>query len=230
MQLADIRGVDLLAGEVSRLIVIAVRVQEICAVARCRAELLLRYQLPQDAIVIGHAGSMGPSPVKNHEHLVHVFAELAKRDPRYYLFMAGDGPFKSDIAKQVISLGLSGRVRMPGLVSDVPGHMCHLFDVHVLPSLFEGLPVVAIEAAAAGLYSVLSDAITDELSEHLPGRIERLSLKAPLSQWADRVAAAVELRESPVAGLVRVRASPFSVNKSAEALVAMYRRRLEAVR
>lgn len=193
-----------------------------------RGEFLLRYALPSDAIVIGHAGSMGPGRVKNHSFLVEVFAELARRDKRYHLVMIGDGPLRSDIRLQVETLGLSDRVRMPGLVNDVPSHMVHLFDVHVLPSLAEGLPVVAIEAAAAGLYSILSDRITNELADHLPGRTEQLPLEAPLATWADRMVQGVARRESPFAGIARVRATPLSIDQSVQDLVNLYRARLGA--
>lgn len=192
-----------------------------------RAELLARHHLPADAIIVGHAGSMGPVPVKNHGFLVCAFAELAKRDARYYLFMAGDGPLRPQIEAQVRALGIANRVRMPGLLPDVPAHMTHLFDVHVLPSLSEGLPVVAIEAAAAGLYTILSDRVTDELADHLPGRTERLALEAPLATWADRIEHGIVHRESPSAGIARVRASPFGIERSVQDLVDMYRRRLQ---
>lgn len=191
-----------------------------------RAELLARYSLPADAIVIGHAGSMGPTPVKNHSFLVRIFAELAQRDRRYHLFMAGDGPLRAEIAAEVCALGVADRVRMPGLLPDVPVHMSHLFDVHVLPSLSEGLPVVAIEAAAAGLYSVMADTVTDELADHIPGRTERVSLQAPLALWADRVEHALLLRENPINGITRIRATCLSLDKSTQSLVEMYRRSL----
>lgn len=192
----------------------------------CRIALLDRFRLPSDSIVIGHAGSMGPSPVKNHEFLVRVFAEVSKRDSRYHLVMAGDGPLRPQIEQQVQDLGLAGRVRMPGIVRDVPALMAHLFDAHVMPSFAEGLPVAAIEAVAGGVFTVLADTITDELAEHLPGRTKRLSLSAPLSTWADHIERAISKREAAADGLARVRKSPFTIENSAQALLEMYRRQL----
>ncbi|MGD0262274.1 MAG: glycosyltransferase [Verrucomicrobiota bacterium] len=190
-----------------------------------RAELLARYALPPDAKVIGHAGSMGP--VKNHSFLVRIFAELAKRDPRYYLFMAGDGRLRPTIEKQVRAFGLYDRARMPGLVADIPELMIHLFDVHVLPSLAEGLPVVVIEASAAGLFTVCSNTITSELGEHLPGHLEYVSLAAPVATWADAVEAGLRRRMLPKQAWGTVRSTPLCIESSVEALVAMYRSRLD---
>ena len=191
-----------------------------------RSALLARYGLPPDAIIIGHAGSMGPSPIKNHAFLVKVFAELARRDKRYYLLMAGDGPLRHTIEQQVAQLNLNERVRMPGIVRDVPVLMTHLFDVHVMPSFAEGLPVAAIEAAAAGVFSVLSDTITNELTDYLPGRTERLPLSAPLSVWADHLIQAIAKREPAASGIARIRQTPLSIDSSAQALLTMYRRQL----
>jgi glycosyltransferase involved in cell wall biosynthesis len=170
---------------------------------------------------------MGPSPVKNHAFLVQVFAELAKRDRRYRLFLAGDGPLRPQIEAQVQALGLTDRVLMPGLIANVPELMVNLFDVHVLPSLSEGLPVVVIEACAAGLFSVCSDSITAELEEHLPARVGYVSLAASIATWADEVEAGLQRRLPPKQGLEFVRSTPLSIGSSVEALVAMYRSRLQ---
>lgn len=191
-----------------------------------RISLLKRHSLPADAIVIGHAGSMGPVPVKNHEFLIRAFRELSLRDSRYHLVMAGDGPLRPILESLVRELNLSTKVRFAGLISDVPAHMAHLFDVHVLPSLAEGLPVVAIEAAAAGLYTVMSENITNEVVEHLPERIERLSLNSPLAHWADRIEFGIKHREVPERGLERVNLTPLSINKSAQDLIDLYSNRL----
>ena len=191
-----------------------------------RSLLLEKYALPADAIVIGHAGSMGPSPIKNHAFLMRAFADLSRRSQRYYLFLAGDGPLRTNIEKQACDLGIASRVRMPGVVTNVPSLMVNLFDAHVMPSLAEGLPVAAIEAAAAGVFTVLSENITDELDEHLPGRTMRLSLGADLALWSDSIESAVARREPVAVGIARVRNSPLSIDASLRALVAMYRRQL----
>jgi glycosyltransferase involved in cell wall biosynthesis len=192
-----------------------------------RAELLAKYALPSDAKVIGHAGSMGPSPVKNHPFLIQVFAELAKRDSRHYLFMAGDGPLRGQIEQQVRSLGLTHRVRMPGLIANVPELMVHLFDVHLLPSLAEGLPVAVIEAAAAGLFSVCSDSVTSELEEHLPQRLAYVSLATPIPMWANAVETGLRQRIPPEEAVKLVRSTPLSIEFSVQALADLYRLRLD---
>jgi glycosyltransferase involved in cell wall biosynthesis len=187
-----------------------------------RAELLKKYNLPIDAKVIGHAGSMGPTPIKNHEFLVHVFSELAKKDIRYRLFLAGDGPLRDQIKQTATKLGILDKVIMPGVVDNVPALMIHLFDVHVMPSIAEGFGMAVTEATAAGLCSVISDSMPAEVSECLPGRTCRVPLKAPLKEWVEKIELALGRRELPELGIERVRQTPLCIEKSVESLVNIY--------
>ena len=182
--------------------------------------------VPSDALVIGHAGSMGPSPQKNHFFLLKIFSEVAKRDPRYFLYLAGDGPLRPAIEAAVRARGLESRVAMPGLCNNVPGLMVHCFDVHLLPSLQEGLPVVGLEAVAAGLYTVCSKRIPTDFTEYFADRVATVSLEEPLRAWADRVEAAFARRIPLPEGLALLEQSPFSIESSLAAMVGLYRQRL----
>jgi glycosyltransferase involved in cell wall biosynthesis len=170
---------------------------------------------------------MGPSPQKNHFFILEILGELARRDRRYYLYMAGDGPLRPNIEQAVWQRGLEGRVIMPGLSNDVPSLMVHGFDVHLLPSLFEGLPVVGLEAVASGLYTICSDTITRDFTDYFASRITMVSLTATPEYWADRVEEAVQKRISPREGISLVEQSPFSIQSSLSNVISLYRRRLE---
>lgn len=192
-----------------------------------RTELLSRYNLPPNAIVIGHVGSMGPTPIKNQQFLVKVFAELATRNSRYYLFMAGDGPLRTAIQTQAQQMGLAARVIMPGVVNNVPQLMMKLFDVHVMPSIHEGFGIAVTEATAAGLASVLSTGIPQEVSDSFPGRVERISLASSFFDWADAVERALGNREDPTQALKKFRGTQFSIEGSANQLALIYQASLQ---
>jgi len=187
-----------------------------------RAEYRRILRLPEDAIVVGHVGSMGPTPVKNHGFLLKIFLQLAQRDRRYHLFLAGDGPLRADLESQVKEYGLQGRVSMPGRSADVPALLIHGFDTLAFPSTMEGLGLVIVEAAAAGLFTVCSDAIPDEVPLYFPQRVRQLPLSTAPAVWADQLEKAVQKKISASDGIAMVKATPFSITASLQSLIEIY--------
>jgi glycosyltransferase involved in cell wall biosynthesis len=183
--------------------------------------------IPKDAIVVGHVGSMGATPQKNHLFILEIFSKLAQRDPRYHLFLGGDGPLRPVLEKKVHEMGLQARVTMPGLCDDVPSLMVHGFDVHLLPSLWEGLPVVGLEAVASGLYTVCSDSITKEFTDSFSERVASVSLGADPSEWAGKVVEGVIKRVAVRDGIALIQNGPFSIFGSLGNMLGIYQRRLE---
>jgi glycosyltransferase involved in cell wall biosynthesis len=151
--------------------------------AAVRAEL----DIPPDAFVVGHVGRF--TEQKNHTFLVDIAAEVATREPRMCLLLVSDGPLRPAIEQKVAQMGLADRVVLAGLRSDVPRLMLGAMDVFVLPSFYEGLPIVGIEVQAAGLPFVLSDVITEELDTVKP-LVRRMPLSQPASAWAEMILAA----------------------------------------
>lgn len=132
-----------------------------------------------DCPTVGHVGRFALQ--KNHRFLIEVFAALLELEPTAQLVLAGEGELVEDVLEQVDKLGLEDRVHYLGTRSDVPALM-NAFDVLVLPSFFEGLPVVGVEAQATGLPVVTSTGVTRELP------VADLSTYLPLTdtpaQWA----------------------------------------------
>ena len=94
---------------------------------------------------------------KGHALMLRAMPAILAAWPGATLLIAGDGPLKWTIAQQVAKTGLAGSVRLLGHRTDLPDLMAAA-DLLVLPSRFEGLPLVALEAMAAGLPIVASDA------------------------------------------------------------------------
>lgn len=94
---------------------------------------------------------------KNPVGLLRAFATFAKRHEDVDLWIAGDGPLRSVLQQQCMSLGLENRVRLLGSRSDVPDLM-RAADVFVLASHFEGFGLVVAEAMASGTLVVATDA------------------------------------------------------------------------
>jgi len=191
-----------------------------------RNEFRAIHGIPEDAIVIGHVGSMGPSPVKNHAFIIEIFKELARRSDRYHLYLAGDGPLRPSIETLVRNCELQHRVSMPGLCEDVPSLMVHGFDVHLLPSLREGLPLVGLEAVAAGLVTTCTDTITRDYIENFPSRVCPISLTETSSFWASKVEEAIDRRISVMDGIQFVAQSPFTIKSSLKNIINIYSKSL----
>jgi glycosyltransferase involved in cell wall biosynthesis len=147
-----------------------------------RAEL----GIPADAFVVGHVGRFDEQ--KNHSFLVDIAAELAQREPKVRVLLVGDGPLRPAIKERVVQAGILDKFIFTGERSDIARLMLGAMDVFVLPSHHEGLPLVGIEAQAAGLPFVMSDAITKEVCVVSP-LIQQLSLSQSASAWAEAILA-----------------------------------------
>lgn len=110
-------------------------------------------------LVIGHVGRF--SYAKNHEFLINVFTEVVKRNSNCRLLMIGNGANVDAVMSVLRQRGLSDKAIWLSSSSEV-NQLMQAMDVFVLPSRFEGLPIVAIEAQASGLPCLLSNAITLE--------------------------------------------------------------------
>lgn len=183
----------------------------------------LRFELgiPADAFVIGHVGRFEEQ--KNHEFLLDIAVEVAKREPRMRLLLVGDGPLRLDIERKVDQVGLVDHVVFAGLRPDVPRLMMGAIDVFVLPSFHEGLPLVGIEAQAAGLPFILSDVITEE-ADVVKSLVRRLFLSQPASVWAEAILTTREAGPeiTQAEALMLVEQSSFNIQTGVKDLEKLY--------
>lgn len=122
----------------------------------------IRHEYELDGrIVIGHIGRFKEQ--KNHEFLIEIFKEINTIDKTSILMLVGDGPLEERIKNKVNQLELENNVIFLGRRLNV-NELLQAMDVLVLPSLFEGLPVIGVEAQAAGLPCVFSSSITNEVN------------------------------------------------------------------
>ncbi len=141
-----------------------------------RAEL----NISDNTLVIGHVGRFVEQ--KNHRFLIDVFNEVHKQNNNSILLLAGQGPLMEEIKEKVKNLGLEKYVKFLGQRNDID-ELYQAFDVFCLPSLYEGLPVVGVEAQATGLLCVFSDDMTKETK--VLDTTELLSLDQNPKEWAD---------------------------------------------
>lgn len=117
--------------------------------------------IENDTFVVGHMGRFMAQ--KNHSFLVSAFAKFVEFEPNSLLLLAGNGDHMSQIEELATKLGVADKVRFLGYRSD-SDCLYQAFDCFALPSLYEGLPLVAVEAQRSGLHCLLSTAITREVA------------------------------------------------------------------
>jgi glycosyltransferase involved in cell wall biosynthesis len=118
-----------------------------------RAAARHRLGLPDGALV-GIAGRITIKQ-KGHDTLVRALPKLVELVPDVSVAVAGDGPDEARLRALVDDAGLAGRVRMLGSVRPIDDFLAAA-DVLVMPSRFEGVPLLALEAAAADRPTVVS--------------------------------------------------------------------------
>ncbi|MBS0266752.1 MAG: glycosyltransferase [Planctomycetes bacterium] len=118
------------------------------ASAESSAELRESLQIPAGARVVGTVGRL--NPIKSQHLLVRAFAKLKPQFPDTHLLLVGDGPARAQIESLVSELQLADSVHLAGYQSE-PQNYLKLMNVFALPSSLEGLPLVILEAWAAGL-------------------------------------------------------------------------------
>ena len=135
-----------------------------------------------ESIVIGHVGRFNKQ--KNHDFLIDIFKAVHDMFPNVTLLLIGEGNLKKKIKEKVHKLGLSANVKFLGVREDIP-QLMQAMDLFLFPSLFEGLPVVLIEAQAAGLKCIVSNSITNEVE--ITDRIQFMSLRDSSKVWAETI-------------------------------------------
>lgn len=119
---------------------------------------------------------------KNHEFLIDIFKEIYLLNKNTKLVLIGDGPLISQEKEKVLSLGLEENVIFLGNRNDV-FDLYNAFDCFVLPSRFEGLGIVIIEAQASGLRCYVSDVVPKEVK--VTDLVSFISLEKSPSVWSN---------------------------------------------
>ena len=126
---------------------------------KIREEVRKELNIDEETFVMGHIGRFVEQ--KNHDFLIDIFYELHKKRPNSVLMLVGQGPLQEEIKAKVEQLKLTDSVLFLGQRNDA-NRLYQAMDVFILPSLYEGLPVVGVEAQAAGLLCIFSDDMTKE--------------------------------------------------------------------
>lgn len=136
----------------------------------------------ENNLVIGHIGHFNEQ--KNHLFLIEVFVEVLKIDKNAKLVLIGNGEKKRDILEKIERFEIGDYIIFVGN-NDTVNEYYQAFDVFVLPSLYEGLPFVGIEAQASGLPCLFSSSISTEV--RVTPLVHFIDLKESKQRWAQEI-------------------------------------------
>jgi glycosyltransferase involved in cell wall biosynthesis len=159
---------------------------------------------------------------KNPSFCLEVAKACAERDPNFVCLIAGGGDGVLAILRErVRQWRLSSRIHLLGARPDVP-QLMQGADLLLFPSLAEGLGMVAVEAQAAGLPVIASDAVPREC-QVVEGMVDFLPLSAGVNHWAGAVLHRLQTaKPDHLAANQSVMDSPFSIENSARSLLKIY--------
>ena len=143
----------------------------------------IKHQLNiENKIVLGHIGNF--QPVKNVGFIIDVMKALSDISDKYCLVFIGDGPEKNSAIQKVRTLKLERNVIFLPYQNQVEKYY-QAMDYFLLPSFFEGLPLVGIEAQAAGVYTLFSDSVTREV--RISNGCSFLPITAGVDNWVNTI-------------------------------------------
>ena len=136
----------------------------------------------KDSIIIGFIGHLVEQ--KNVMFLPEIMQELNKRSAQYKLLLIGTGPMHDSLEEKFEELGVNNLVFWAGNKNDIE-NWYHIMNVFILPSRFEGFPMVGVEAQAAGLPCLFSDQISREIK--LSDSVKFISIDSGAGIWASEI-------------------------------------------
>jgi len=137
----------------------------------------------EDCFVIGNVARFHFQ--KNHLFLLDAFKEVKGTVPNAKLLLVGTGELKDIIQAKIDELEINDSVMLLGVRDDVE-KLLSAMDIFALPSHYEGLPGVALEAQAAGLKTLISDKITKEAAI-VDELVEFLKIDEGVSSWVNKI-------------------------------------------
>lgn len=136
----------------------------------------------EDQYVLIHVGRF--SEQKNQSFIIDIFSKIIEKRENVSLLLLGTGEMLEEMKQKAKMLGMEKQIKFLGVKDDVNRYLSAA-DCYIMPSLYEGLPVAAVEAQCSGLPCVFSENITREI-ELIPN-VKFLSLDTTIDEWVEAV-------------------------------------------
>lgn len=174
----------------------------------------------KDELVIGHVG--GFVEQKNHRFILEIFKCIKDVYPNSKFFLVGDGNLRSEIKDKAKRMRIYEDIKFTGNIENVED-ILQIADGMILPSLFEGVPLVTIEWQISGLPILISDNVSDECI--CTNLVKKLSLKDSPKIWAENIIYKIKLnnrKQSSVEAERLIKENGFDIKTNAFELQKIY--------
>ena len=178
--------------------------------ANVRHTMREKYKIPSDSIVLLNIGRFEEQ--KNQEHVIDIFSYFVRKNKTARLVIVGEGSLQKDLEDQIASERLGDSVLLLPMQDKVE-RFYSMADVFVMPSLFEGVPTVGIEAQACGMKCLFSDNVPIETK--LLDSAEFLSLD---ESWTPHI----QLPEKRIGAISNEKVKEYDIKNTVKVLEKVY--------
>lgn len=156
---------------------------------------------------------------KNHEFIIEIFNNLLSISNDYRLVMIGTGPLEDRIREKCKKYGILDRCTFLHNIGNTEDYYCAA-DAFLLPSHYEGMPIVSVEAQSSGLTSFLSTKITKEVA--VTDIIHYFNLEDSAQLWAKHINEIIALPVDRIKYNQKFVNSVFDINRTIKDLTKLY--------
>lgn len=146
-----------------------------------RNDMRRKYNIDDETILLGFVGRLAYQ--KNPLFLVDIMLELLLLKKKVKLFIVGDGNLKEKLLSKINSSNLQEHIFLLGSMDNI-NELMNAFDLLLLPSKFEGLGIVLIEAQFSGLKCLVSKQIPNEAN--ISNTLEYIEIEKE-KEWAQKI-------------------------------------------
>lgn len=178
-----------------------------------------KFNLSEDTLVLLQLGRL--QPVKNHKFTLDIIEQLKNKTYGFKLFIVGQGELEQQLKEEVNKRSLRDYIEFLGVRTDIP-YILAGSDIMLMPSLYEGFPVVLVESQASGVPALIADTISAEVDLGLK-LVHFESLSTDPNTWADKTLKIIEKQKPSGKERIRVLSEQgFDISSNAEKLEKLY--------
>lgn len=182
-----------------------------------RSSMRKSFGIDDETLVLGHVGNFNIE--KNQKFLIDILKDLKGNIPNVRLYMIGSGETTEDVVEYAKNQGCWNKVLFLGQRTDVPA-LLQAMDIFLLPSLYEGFPIVAVEAQTSGLPVIVSDKITKEIA--LTDNVYFCSIDKGTASWLKIIKQCRECRNDREKYTLKICKAGYDISTTAQKLQKMY--------